>query len=288
MENIIASQNSEVIRKFLGESSQTIQVESPFVDAAPDNADSLPAVVWLRGDEPYFSDFSIDADQAMILLGIKRSRLTQLSGKELRVGRVKVDRFIRPVYRKIDIDEYLQATRASISHAKSSHIVNEAAEKLNANAEKMTLQVIEQTTTQLHDLKDFFAESLSLQFQSLENSYKFFTQDLYDQLQQLNQNTIQTLATKDQSIKEDYVNIDAKLSALGQLQEMFLQKIEFLKIQNDQNFVRIENLFREQAKFIEQVIKLLLSLKQDTKHLEHLPVRNLHAIKALKYNAHCK
>jgi hypothetical protein len=57
----------------------------------------FPMIVWLRGDEPWFSQFDMDAEAVMSALGIKRSRLTQISGKELRVGRVRMDRYIRPV-----------------------------------------------------------------------------------------------------------------------------------------------------------------------------------------------
>src|SRR5438045_3561626 len=53
-------------------------------------ADALPMLVWLRGDESYCGDFCLDADQVMVRLGIKRSRLTQISGRELRVGRMRM------------------------------------------------------------------------------------------------------------------------------------------------------------------------------------------------------
>ncbi len=52
---------------------------------ASDGHQVLPMVVWLAGDEAHADDFCIDADTAMQELGIKRSRLTQISGRELRV-----------------------------------------------------------------------------------------------------------------------------------------------------------------------------------------------------------
>ena len=62
----------------------------------------------------------------MHALGIKRSRLTQISGRDLRVGRVRVDRYIRPVYRSNDIEKYLAWTRATASHQKSSDAIKTA------------------------------------------------------------------------------------------------------------------------------------------------------------------
>lgn len=92
--------------------------------------DELPMVVWLRGDEPYCGEFCLDADHAMDQLGIKRSRLTQISGKELRVGRLRQGRYIRPVFRQIDINEYLSWTRPTASHRKSAEVIDVATVEL--------------------------------------------------------------------------------------------------------------------------------------------------------------
>jgi len=96
----------------------------------PSPVDEFPMIVWLRGDEPWYSEFDMDAEATMNALGIKRSRLTQISGKDLRVGRVRVDRYIRPIFRSRDVEEYLNQTRATASHQKSSDALNSAAELL--------------------------------------------------------------------------------------------------------------------------------------------------------------
>ena len=49
--------------------------------ASTDSLEELPMVVILRGDEPYAESFCRDADYVMKKLQIKRSRLTQISGK---------------------------------------------------------------------------------------------------------------------------------------------------------------------------------------------------------------
>ncbi|MBC61493.1 MAG: hypothetical protein CMP11_03470 [Zetaproteobacteria bacterium] len=99
--------------------------------------DDLPLTVWLKGFEPYFSDFSLDANQVMEKLGIKRSRLNQISGRELRVGKARIDRYLRPVYRPQDVEKYLEWTRPTASHKRSSAIIEEAREKLEENTAKL-------------------------------------------------------------------------------------------------------------------------------------------------------
>ena len=90
----------------------------------------LPMMVWLRGDEEICADFSLEAEEVMLRLGIRRSRLTQISGKELRVGRMRKGRYVSPVFRPADVEAYLNWTRASASHQKSSGLLHDAAEEL--------------------------------------------------------------------------------------------------------------------------------------------------------------
>ncbi len=93
-------------------------------------AGDLPLVVWLRGDEPHCAEFVLDADEVMALLNIRRSRLTQISGRELRVGRMRRGRYVSPMYRPEDVEAYGNWTRATASHVKSSTLLSEAAEDL--------------------------------------------------------------------------------------------------------------------------------------------------------------
>ncbi len=113
----------------------------------------FPMVVFLRGDEPYFNEFCLSADKVMEVLGIRRSRLNQISGKELRVGRARIDNYIRPVYRKIDVEEYLKWIRPSVTHKKSSDVLNEARSKLEEQTERVS-------------------EEISLQFESMMSTFQ--------------------------------------------------------------------------------------------------------------------
>lgn len=100
--------------------------------------EELPLIVYLKGDEEYFSEFSLNAEDVMGILGIKRSRLNQISGKELRVGRARIKNYIRPIYRPKDVEEYKQWIRPTATHKKSSDLLDEAREKLENESERLT------------------------------------------------------------------------------------------------------------------------------------------------------
>lgn len=91
----------------------------------------LPMIINLRGDEELVDEFNWDADQVMEFLGIKRSRLTQISGKELRVARIRRDRYLRPVYREADVRDYQEWTRATATHQSSSRAIEQAIDSLD-------------------------------------------------------------------------------------------------------------------------------------------------------------
>ena len=110
-------------------------LDAEIPDHVPGN---LPMIVWLRGDESLCAEFIVDADEVMRQLGIRRSRLTQISGRELRVGRMRRGRYVSPVYRQVDVDAYQQWTRATASHLKSSAVLNDAADQLLRQGATMT------------------------------------------------------------------------------------------------------------------------------------------------------
>jgi hypothetical protein len=99
--------------------------------------DSLPMVINFRGDEPMAGDFSVSAEKAMDLLGIKRSRLNQISGRELRVAKMRVDGYVRPIYRLADVEEYLSWSRAPVTHKRSSEAIDDAVGRLESQAQEL-------------------------------------------------------------------------------------------------------------------------------------------------------
>jgi hypothetical protein len=100
--------------------------------------DRFPMVVWLRGDEPEVEEFSIDADRAMQLLAIKRTRLTQIAGRELRVARRRVDKYVRPFFRPVDVQAYLAWTRAPATQAHASQMLQQVLAKVSEDIQELS------------------------------------------------------------------------------------------------------------------------------------------------------
>ena len=146
----------------------------------------LPMMVWLRGDEEVCADFSLEAEEVMLRLGIRRSRLTQISGKELRVGRMRKGRYVSPVFRPADVEAYLNWTRASASHQKSSGLLHDAAEELMQQSARLgeRLEVVPQelaaavharitrATLELTSVVEASSARLGGEFQLLEAGFR--------------------------------------------------------------------------------------------------------------------
>lgn len=119
----------------------------------------LPKVIWLQGDEPFFEEFNLRAEDVMSRLGIRRSRLNQISGRELRVGKTRVNQYMRPVYRPRDVEEYLEWTRPTATHKRSSEELHEARTKLEEQSEEM----MRRWATDLSTLREHFEGAMGHQ-----------------------------------------------------------------------------------------------------------------------------
>ena len=139
--------------------------------ASVEQVEELPMVVILRGDEPYAESFCRDADYVMEKLQIKRSRLTQISGKDLRVGRIRVDRYVRPMYRDEDIEKYQSWTRSPATHKNSSQMIDLAVERLEQKSEEFALglkDVLSDIESGVAaEIKDHIASMISFQKMNL-------------------------------------------------------------------------------------------------------------------------
>ncbi len=124
------------------------------------NGGTLPMVVWLRGDE---EDFTLSAEDVMAALDIKRSRLTQISGRELRVGRRRVDRYLKPFYRPTDVYSYQERTRAALTRQRSAAAVNSVADDIETR-HKTQLQA---ATAQLSAVVADTSQALQKRFSAL-------------------------------------------------------------------------------------------------------------------------
>ncbi|MCB9229341.1 MAG: hypothetical protein H6618_06995 [Deltaproteobacteria bacterium] len=153
-------------------------------EQSPDR-EELPMSISLMGHEPYYSEFSMDAEMVMQQLGIKRSRLRQISGNELRVGRKRVEHHIRPFYRPDDVESYLSWTRRTASHQKSSEALRSAAKELSEMKEDLIRGAARENADHFQDLRDLLgygfrgaresdeAQSFLLQKLSAEHERRF-------------------------------------------------------------------------------------------------------------------
>ena len=218
----------------------------------------LPMIVWLQGDEPNFDSFALNAAQTMELIGIKRSRLTQISGKELRVGRKREGRYIKPYYRKEDIEAYKEWTRATASHSKSSNLLEDAAKKLADRSIELE-----------HKLKDFWSENLSglkkeLGHTSAENLGIF-----RDFLKSAQEAQTKEFAALMQAIDAQVLKQEQSLEPLIK-QAPVLARVndQLLDIQDDQN--TMQNALRSATKTQSEQSEAIGSLQNGVKHLAGL------------------
>lgn len=132
----------------------------------------LPMIVHLQGDEDFVTEFSIDAEEAMYKLGIKRSRLTQISGKELRVGRIRVDRYVRPMYRAKDIEDYQNWTRATATHQSASQILQSSVTEMLANLKDVSSSQTHIQTERLKTLQHALLQSFHMSTKRVLDEFK--------------------------------------------------------------------------------------------------------------------
>lgn len=182
---------------------------------------SLPMVVYLRGDEDYVEEFSWDAQATMDYLGIKRSRLTQISGRELRVGRIRQDRYIRPVFRPQDVADYRAWTRTTASHQSSSKAIEQAVERLEAQCDKLeesASAAYEQTISdaiaswrrQADRLEEVLSQALARTRQRLDRQYRY-QEGMLNQLGT-------TLATYEQQREQRAQRLEGRLGRMDEVQ----------------------------------------------------------------------
>lgn len=168
----------------------------------------LPLTVWLRGDEAYVPDFTLDAEQVMGELGIRRSRLTQISGKELRVGRIRRGRVVVAVYRPEDVATYKTWTRATASHVKSSAVLNEAAASLRDEGSRVAGAI--------EDLGQSLAASTN---QAVRGGVAEILRALHDPLTTLVASLAGEAAAKQHALERTQAQLTAQAAQLAALEQ---------------------------------------------------------------------
>lgn len=115
-------------------------------------------IVWLRGDE---EEFTLSAEDVMAVLDIKRSRLTQISGRELRVGRRRVDRYLKPFYRPADVYSYQESTRAALTRQRSAAAVSSVADDIETRHKTLLQEMSAQLNAAVTDTSQTLQKKLS-------------------------------------------------------------------------------------------------------------------------------
>lgn len=232
----------------------------------------LPMLVWLRGDEPYFNEFSWDAEKVMETLGIKRSRLNQISGKDLRVGRTRINSYIRPIFRPVDVEEYLEWTRPTASHKKSSVVLEEARQKLETRSEQLVDLFSSQTEDFAKSFKTILQTKLNHQFLSQKHQLKRvqdrvsapFRHFLKRQslLMKVNRAYWENVLTALEPLRElvsstQFVKVAlTKLSEIGTSSENALQNLQKDQARVREELQEIKESMRELRRFQEEGLKL--------------------------------
>lgn len=238
-------------------------------------SDSLPMVVWLKGDEDYFEDFALDAHQVMEELGIKRSRLRQISGEELRVGRVKSGRYIKPIYRSQDVESYKNWTRATASHSKSSTVVEKALESLKSESTSLIDTLTEESKTFRQQLdsvsKRLRDEILGISLnqslvhyrkQKIESEHQF--EYLNHQLQNILNEAYEEKLTL-QVLNKKLMELDGiKLSQIE-----LMQKLQELKPVVQENSKNIEKMNEGYLAIVEKLLNQLQSIQMKLDRTQH-------------------
>ncbi len=209
--------------------------------------EDLPMTVHLKGYEEYFEEFSWDAKKVMDVLGIKRSRLNQISGEELRVGKARVDRYLRPIYRPEDVKKYLAWTKPTASHKRSTSIIDEARLKLDQTSGELKEKLIGSQES----LKEEIALLLEQTLVKLTRNYEHLGEALLTKhLLSLQKNIQESQFLEQEAFK--------KTKLLEEKLEKILQK----DLDTSSSILSLKEETTKQAQTMEQVLTQLISLEK--------------------------
>lgn len=238
---------------------------APHPSTSPDANGELPMVVWLRGDEPHAADFSLTADDAMRALDIKRSRLTQISGHELRVGRMRVDRYVRPLYRPADVESYKQWTRSTVTHQRTSSIIHDAAASLESQAKVIS----DRLQGTLMESASVMADRLSAHEGRIASIQSEIVRFLRDDMVGLRNEMIDTAERRHASIRDRLDRLETALAPLSSMLarlETSAGSLEGVNATCEQTMAGIRVLRESQQRFageVARVLGLILEYQRD-------------------------
>ncbi|MBC7530596.1 MAG: hypothetical protein H7318_03395 [Oligoflexus sp.] len=202
----------------------------PFEVTASQKDQTLPMILTLRGDEAIVDEFSYDTDQAMAYLGIKRSRLNQISGRELRVARIRRDRYIRPVFRECDLKDYLDWTRATATHLSSSKAIEQAVENLDDRFNDV-LQVFNEKLLQVSQEQQGWMKGEFERLPSkLQNKAIYTTEVELEKPLHREDKLLRSHGDKLSTLRDDVLTLQIKLRELTGIVTLVLPEIRELNV----------------------------------------------------------
>lgn len=210
-ESISDSHNTNNTTAIIGASSiengkEAIHQQSKKFEHSQNVQDASSCILYLHSRDPRVREFSCSAADAMQMIGIKRSRLTQISGKSLACARIKIGRYIRPMYRPQDIEDYVRRSRISQSQHKSRHIIETSTTKLIQEAEKIS-SCLEHATSEWHQsMQNRFLEILATLKEEFSNSHEIY-HDIYKNIQQRWLQSVTKLEEKLHDLEQKTENI---------------------------------------------------------------------------------
>lgn len=247
---------------------------------AADDSLAAPMLTYLDHHDEEAREYNCDADEAMSILGIKRSRLTQISGKSLRCARVKMSRYTRPMFRRCDLEEYKKLLRVPQSHIASSNLITQATDELQKSARELTASLASQGGV----LSKIIEETLSQMRLHYDEQQKEWWQ-LFEGLHQQNQHTYQRFASLEERYTKHHRELKARLDRLELNLEQNLERS--LKEPSQRVLIGLDKLsanrqetnhhlnglhlnaqsnFRELMALMRQSYKLL---RDDLRHISH-------------------
>jgi len=239
----------------MGAASDNAELDTAESSAFTPTPEDLPMIVWLVGTEPWFSEFSLEADHVMASLGIKRTRLTQIAGRELRVGRVRRGRYISPVFRPEDVEQYLKWSRAPSTHIKSSTMLSEAADTLREQADLLETQFQEIKNNMTAEFENGIRRAV-LHSEEISAGNKAQIQRSFLQFSEQVAERLQSLGKRQDAFSSQFAQMTSAIEKLHAGQMAILQTLQETQVRSSTEIAQFSNAVESSLLKVEEKIDL--------------------------------
>ena len=264
--------SSQVVTRRVGAASDISDLNSSDDLAFAPTPEDLPMVVWLVGTEPWFSEFSLEADHVMTSLGIKRTRLTQIAGRELRVGRVRRGRYISPVFRPEDVEQYLKWSRAPSTHIKSSTMLSEAADTLKQQADLLETQFLELKDSMTSDFETGIRRAV-LQSEEISAANKAQIQRSFLQFSEQMAERLAIFGRRQDAFAQQFGQLTSVIEKLHAGQMAILQTLQESQVRNSTEMAQHAKDLESSLAKVEEKITSATEIESDNLRINRAVVR---------------